>query len=176
MTQEEVDAHLAWYPEDKWLSRSRLELVITRTKQINQEREEKNHHEAQREKSSRKKQREQNRRVEKATDVFRSRGVGAEPPPKRPFNWELERQKLHQQHIQDRDKKRKNSVGKAARLQRKCAQQRELEEHALKAIRQEEQQVETDETADNGLSRLGSLANLANTTVEGREPSPVVNV
>ena len=56
VTQEEVDAHLARFPEDKWLSRALLELVVTRTKQLHQKREETVRQEEQRGKRERKTQ------------------------------------------------------------------------------------------------------------------------
>ena len=176
VTQDEVDAHLARFPEDEWLSRLLLELVISRAKLLQQEREETARMEEQREKRERKTQRELNRRVQEATDVFRFRGVGAEPPPKRPFNWELERQKQHRQHIQEQDKKRKTNPGPVVRLKRKCARQIELEERIRKTRIQEEQQEETNETVDNGLSQIGSPADVASTPVDGSEPSSVPNV
>ena len=172
VTQEEMDAHLERYPEDKWLSRSLLELVVTRAKQLHQEREMTKRQETQRVRSERKTQREQNRRVQAAMDVFCARGVGAEPPSKRPFNWELERQKQHKQHIREKDEKRKRD-GAKGQLKRKCEQQVELEEHVYKTIRQEEQQEETNETVDNGLSQIGSLADVASTSVDESEPSSV---
>ena len=108
--------------------------------------------------------------------MFRLRGAGAEPPPKRPFNWELERQRVHQEHIQQKDKMRRTQGSQGPQLKRKCVQQLEVEEHVRKALRQEEHQVEEDAPVDNGLSQLGSFASLASTTVEGQEPSQAVNV
>ena len=52
----------------------------------------------------------------------------------------------------------------------------DIREHVRKTIRQEDQQGKTYETADNGLSQIGSLTNLANVTAKGREPSPVTTV
>ena len=113
--------------------------------------------------------------MQAAADVFRARGVGAEPPYKRPFNWELERQKQHQQHIREKDEKRKK-VGPKSWLKRKCEQQVGLEEHVLKTMRQVERQEETNETVGNGLSQIGSFADVSSTTVDESEPSSAPNV
>ena len=42
VTQAEIDEHLAWYPDDEWLSRSQLELIVRRAKEENRLRAEDN--------------------------------------------------------------------------------------------------------------------------------------
>ena len=78
VTQEEIDTHLAWYPDDHWLNRSQLELIVSRAKEENRQRLVNESVLQAQVKMNRRLKRQQTREVNHRLEaVFRSRGMGA---------------------------------------------------------------------------------------------------